>query len=1127
MKFAERLKEIRRERHLTQEALAERLNVHVQTVSKWERGVSEPDISQLGELAQSLGVSVERLVGAPETELFTGTFDAAAFGKNLSSLRKKRGELQEEVANAAGTTADIVSKWERGIICPDAERLLLLSEHFGVSFSGLYYGIGEEERTETPAAARRRKRFSFAWLGGAAVLGTAAIVCTALLVQQSVPGGGGVTEPEEISYTVTVGSEQYEVGEHDWFTLAPAQRDGYDFVGYAGEDGELADFPVRIEENTAFTPVFAPHEYAIDYWLNGGYFSDTPQSTFTVESGALTLPVPARQGAAFEGWYLAADYAGEAVGSISCSGADVSVYARWSNEVYTVRYEMGGGILYGSNPSEVTQNEAVVLTEPVREGYHFLGWYTSPTGGERRESVGGEGASNLTLYALWQECGDLYTVRYETGGGTLTAENPLSVGAGEVHPLCGAVRTGYDFVGWNTSADGSGTYYEMLMGIRADLTLYAVWTPKIYTVRYELDGGSFYEGANPNLIRYGEEVRLAPAAKYGHTFLGWFTSPTGGERVERIGTDNVLRLSTLYARFSANSYTVRLLGAGGTFSLNGETVREGALTLLFGDEAELPDCLRAGYDFLGWFDEDGRAYSVIDVTNLGDLTLTAKYRRSGLTYPVEYVLNGGILSEGNPANVGYGQVIPLHAPERYGYLFLGWNTRPDGSGVYYTATPAGQETALTLYAVWQEIVVSGSAENFTYQKGQTSVTITGYTGPFGENVDLVIPSYIDGLPVVAIEGRLALPADGEGTDPEILLRSLTFPDTLVSLGKEAVSFSHISQPVVIPAGVKTLGERCFEGANLSLSFAPGSVLTVIGESAFTGSRISNVVTLPEGVKRLEQRAFLGSRMMGLILPDSLEYIGAYALGFAHTYTGNEYDRVKIYLPRTVKYVEKNAFHMPDFDGTMAITVYTALKGEESSLAPGWEGGAEVFYNFPVYSGVTLDFGDGEKQFLAGQVFALPEPQREGLRFIGWYDARENDYAAPLFIPHYEGVVLQAVFQEFSEHDGSSIFSPAVLETGKDYTIILPPLEGFYFRTGVENGRLRITFSGTLEDHPRGDHEAPLRVSYTVLEQEVNVDTGVAFSAERDTVFRLRPTPDGSDFWSYYYIRIRIRIDEVD
>lgn len=67
--FGERLKRFRKENNLTQTQLAEKLNVHLQTVSKWERGVSEPDFAVIGELAAVLNVSLEKLLGATEGEV--------------------------------------------------------------------------------------------------------------------------------------------------------------------------------------------------------------------------------------------------------------------------------------------------------------------------------------------------------------------------------------------------------------------------------------------------------------------------------------------------------------------------------------------------------------------------------------------------------------------------------------------------------------------------------------------------------------------------------------------------------------------------------------------------------------------------------------------------------------------------------------------------------------------------------------------------------------------------------------------------------------------------------------------------------------------------------------------------
>ena len=60
--------EMRRERELTQEALAERLGVSGRTVSRWETGRNMPDYSVLKELCDALGVSVNELLEGERIE---------------------------------------------------------------------------------------------------------------------------------------------------------------------------------------------------------------------------------------------------------------------------------------------------------------------------------------------------------------------------------------------------------------------------------------------------------------------------------------------------------------------------------------------------------------------------------------------------------------------------------------------------------------------------------------------------------------------------------------------------------------------------------------------------------------------------------------------------------------------------------------------------------------------------------------------------------------------------------------------------------------------------------------------------------------------------------------------------
>ena len=68
--FHENLKALRKDRGLSQEELAVRLNVVRQTISKWEKGLSVPDAAMLIRLAEVLDTTVSRLLGAdvPEDE---------------------------------------------------------------------------------------------------------------------------------------------------------------------------------------------------------------------------------------------------------------------------------------------------------------------------------------------------------------------------------------------------------------------------------------------------------------------------------------------------------------------------------------------------------------------------------------------------------------------------------------------------------------------------------------------------------------------------------------------------------------------------------------------------------------------------------------------------------------------------------------------------------------------------------------------------------------------------------------------------------------------------------------------------------------------------------------------------
>ena len=97
------IKALRRERDITQEQLAEYLNVSAQAVSQWETDRTAPDISQLPVLANIFGVTTDRLLGvditkanekikaiADESKAF---YAQSKFEEAVSVLRKGLGEF--------------------------------------------------------------------------------------------------------------------------------------------------------------------------------------------------------------------------------------------------------------------------------------------------------------------------------------------------------------------------------------------------------------------------------------------------------------------------------------------------------------------------------------------------------------------------------------------------------------------------------------------------------------------------------------------------------------------------------------------------------------------------------------------------------------------------------------------------------------------------------------------------------------------------------------------------------------------------------------------------------------------------------------------------------------------------
>ena len=102
--FQENLKILRRQRGLSQQALADRLHVVRQTISKWERGTSVPDADLLIRLAEELDTTVADLLG----ETISEPSDETALSRQLSQLNSilsERNRRHRHICRFVGLAA--------------------------------------------------------------------------------------------------------------------------------------------------------------------------------------------------------------------------------------------------------------------------------------------------------------------------------------------------------------------------------------------------------------------------------------------------------------------------------------------------------------------------------------------------------------------------------------------------------------------------------------------------------------------------------------------------------------------------------------------------------------------------------------------------------------------------------------------------------------------------------------------------------------------------------------------------------------------------------------------------------------------------------------------------------------
>ena len=500
-------------------------------------------------------------------------------------------------------------------------------------------------------------------------------------------------------------------------TLLPATKTGYTFMGWylvetpTEADQAVTTVDVTTLDDITYYAIWEATEYTITYMnMEGATNDEANPATYTIESDTITFATPEKEGCTFKGWFADAQFAQAFTEIATGSYGDVTVYAKWTNTVYMITYELNGGTNNEANPYMYTVDSTIILEPATRNGYTFKGWYLVANPTEEDEAVTTVDTTTLAplqFYATWEVV--TYTVTYgnmtnatndEANPATYTVED-------DTYTLGTPTKEGCDFVGWYlvaTPTDNDQAVTEIAAGSYGDKTFYAKWTFTTYNITYEMDGGTNAQ-ANPATFNVDTNVTFTDPTKTGYTFVGWYAVATPTEEDQAVTgiATGTMGDRTFYAVWTPTEYAV-------TYANMDDATNDEANPATYTIEDEtytLAAPTKTGYTFGGWYlvatpGDTDEEVTAIEAGSYGDKTFYAKW--TATIYTITYEMTDGATNaQTNPATYTIeSQTITLEAPTKTGYDFVGWYlvATPTEEDQAVTAIETGSYDDKTFYAVW-------------------------------------------------------------------------------------------------------------------------------------------------------------------------------------------------------------------------------------------------------------------------------------------------------------------------------------------------------------------------------------------------------------------------------------------
>lgn len=463
--------------------------------------------------------------------------------------------------------------------------------------------------------------------------------------------------------------------------------------------------------------------YTVSFDPNGGKSSLKDMST--KYEANLTLPKSGvtRTGYSFTGWNTEPDgtgndYApGQRVSQLT-QGESITLYARWTPNTYTVRFNANKGTGKMPDQKGIPYGEATELSPCTftRKGYQFTGWNTKANGtGETVDEALNLTAANkgtVTLYAQWE--GEPYDVTFHFGEEIRT--QTLYYGTAEALDGNPFENPGYTFKCWTTQENGKGKSYKdgakvTNLSSGEDVDLYAQWTANKYTVVFHSNLAK--DTTRKQTLTFdGKETALTANSFSwkGHAFQGWAKAEeaaepdyTNKEKVRNLTTEKTI---DLYAVWKVNEYTV-------VFDPNGAEGAEIAQGMTYDVPEKLTENSfeRTGYTFSGWSTTakgkavHGDGKEVKNLTDKDGVTLRLYAVWAPTSYMVSFEPGEGATGTMKPVKMTYGKTYTLTGVsfKRANYTFARWQDAETGETYANKAKVSdlsADGSTVTLVAQW-------------------------------------------------------------------------------------------------------------------------------------------------------------------------------------------------------------------------------------------------------------------------------------------------------------------------------------------------------------------------------------------------------------------------------------------